>query len=147
MNKIKIVIGLVALIYFSVLIGFGLNNAKANYSTDGSASASSELTVVVLPAIEQVLLSDQSWQTPTKLNRQINLGVRANFNNWSLDYYAIPTDGRSNPASCNTFGTIGNRNLDSSFQEIGLSCSQKISYGDSSNWPAIDVVYQVKSAL
>ena len=137
----------IVFVFFLVLF-FNIElKANAAYSTSGSVSTQSTLTVVVLPAIEQVTLSDQSWQTPTQLNRNINIGVRANFNNWFLDYQIVQNTGRINPANCDRFGTIGNRNLNNSFQEIGLNCSQDISSGDSTDYPVIDVIYQVKPSL
>lgn len=143
----KKILAILAIVYFGMLLGFGLNNAKASYTTDGSVSNSSELSFTILPTIEQTVLADQTWQTPIELKRQINIGVRANFNNWALDYQIIFNPNRVNQASCNTFGIIGNRNLNDNFQEVGLNCSQKISYADSTNWPAIDVIYQVKPTL
>ena len=120
--------------------------ANAAYSNSGEVSVQSTLTVIVEPALEQVTLSDQSYINNRTAYRDIAVGVRAN-QSWAFDYFIEPSELTVNQPSCQTAGTIGERNKNNDFQFIDLNCQRDLSWGDQIDQPEINVIYQVRPSL
>jgi hypothetical protein len=111
-------------VFFFLLPWIFDSKGKAAYSTDGSASVSSTLTLVILPALEHMVL--QAEQTDATTTSYL-IGLRANTS-WAFDYDVQSTG--SQPI-CNDSDPAGRRNLDSSFQLISITCEQPWSWADS----------------
>ena len=143
MKKIMLTI----IITFILVLLFNIElKANAAYSNSGEVSVQSTLTVVIEPAFESVTMSDQSYINNRTAHRDIAIGVRAN-QSWALDYFIEPSALTINQPSCQTAGTIGERNKDNSFQLIGLNCQRDLSWGDQTAQPEINVIHQVRPSL
>jgi len=124
-KKIQIII---ISILFTLCL-FAVNASTAKSATD---SATQQLTLTILPAIEThlVQVGEPIIQEQT-LVQQFAVYARANTT-WSFSVSPVYDAGRANLPICNHQEQILPSNSDDSFQIYYFSCWQKLSWADTS---------------
>ena len=135
----------VLLVLLIAFFGLCIYKGTARAITPQTDSATSRLTLEILPALEVDLLSTEKRTSPNQIEAIFNLGIRSNTA-WTLSY-AVQESDLSSPATCQTGGELGRRNLDNSQQQISLSCRQAISWEDKAADRELALTYSVAPVL
>ena len=141
MKRFRFALLVILIAFFGLCIYKGTSKAI----TPQSDTATSRLTLEILPALEVDLLSTEKRTSPNWIEATFNLGVRSNTA-WTLSY-AVQESNLSSPATCQTGGELGRRNLNNSQQRISLSCQQALSWGDKAADQELAVTYSVAAIL
>lgn len=133
------------IIYILVAVLFFLFAGNANGASD---SATSTLTVHVLPAFESTEIGSSYQDNVLDITASKSIAVRSNTS-WTLEVQAV-SNGFVNPSYCYTQGAVGLSNgqagVGNSAQFVDIICNQEKSWGDNLN-ASFDIYYQSAARL